>query len=33
QRRRPRSVSGLIEPTPFPSQQPYQKFFDIFVTG
>ncbi|WP_221129411.1 hypothetical protein, partial [Rhizobium lentis] len=33
QRRRPRSVSGLIEPTPFPSQHTKQKFFDIFVTG
>ncbi|WP_221129315.1 hypothetical protein, partial [Rhizobium lentis] len=25
QRRRPRSVSGLIEPTPFPSQQRFSK--------
>ncbi|WP_210304036.1 hypothetical protein, partial [Rhizobium esperanzae] len=25
QRRRPRSVSGLIELTPFPSQQPFSK--------
>ncbi|MDO3435859.1 hypothetical protein QWJ46_24625, partial [Rhizobium sp. CBN3] len=33
QRRRPRSVSGLIELTPFLSQLPSQKFFDIFVTG
>ncbi|WP_210161337.1 hypothetical protein, partial [Rhizobium leguminosarum] len=33
QRRRPRSVSGLIELTPFPSQHTKQKFFDNFVTG
>ncbi|MDF9822294.1 hypothetical protein M2308_005079, partial [Rhizobium leguminosarum] len=30
---RPRSVSGLIELSPFPSQHTKQKFFDNFVTG
>ncbi|MCH4547837.1 hypothetical protein MK632_23980, partial [Rhizobium changzhiense] len=33
QRRRPRSVRGLIELTPVDSQHTKQKFFDIFVTG
>jgi hypothetical protein len=32
QRRRPRSVRGLIRRTPFLSQQHSSKFFDIFVT-
>ncbi|WP_222373482.1 hypothetical protein, partial [Rhizobium leguminosarum] len=33
QRRRPRSVSGLIELTKLIRQHTQPKFFDIFVTG
>jgi hypothetical protein len=33
QRRRPRSVRGLIRPTPFPSQHIQTMFFHNFVTS